>query len=141
MRHANTDEINSTNPLTTMTDYDQTAMLEEQLGRATPLDAQAAAAADPYETYDTEELMHSVDVHKPVAPCRPTSPCMAADEAGDGLPGPGWVLLSSCDTPWKINIYLVGRPTWLGPSHVSSLTMKCAVCGHTRAHTRKYFMS
>ena len=94
MRHANTDEINSTNPLTAMTDHDQTATLEELLGRATPLDAQAAAAADPYEIYGAEELMHYTGVHKPVAPCRPTSPLTAMDEAGDGLPGPEWVLFT-----------------------------------------------
>ena len=92
----NTDETRSPNPLTTMTDHDQTATLEELLGRATPLDAQAAAAADPYETYETEELMHYTGVHKPVAPYRQTSPCTAADEAGDGLPGPEWVHFSYC---------------------------------------------
>ena len=73
------------NPRTDMTDHDQTATLEELLGRATPLDAQAAAAADPYEIYEPEQLMHSIGVHKPVAPCRPTSPLTAMDEAGDGL--------------------------------------------------------
>ena len=26
-------------------------------------------------------------------------------------------------------IYLFGRPTWLGPCHVSSLTFKCAIYG------------
>ena len=89
-----TDETRSPNPRTDMTDHDQTASLEELLGRATPLDAQAAAAADPYETYETEDLMHTAGVHKPVAPYRPTSPHPAAVEAGNanGLPGPEWVL-------------------------------------------------
>ena len=111
VRHANTDEINSTNPLTTMTDHDQTATLEELLGRATPLDAQAAAAADPYETYETEELMHTAGVHKTVAPYRQTSPCTAADEAGDGLPEPGWV-------QFKVSYLYISLALWRDASIV-----------------------
>ena len=30
-------------------------------------------------------------------------------------------------------IYLFGRPTWLGPSHVSRLTIKCAIYVCSRA--------
>ena len=92
----NTDETRSPNTRTDMTDHDQAASLEELLGRATPLDAQAAAAADPYEIYGPEELMHYTGVHKPVAPYRPNSPHTAAVEAGNGLPGPEWVLYTSC---------------------------------------------